>query len=412
MSESFFRVSKPGAKPQHIEVIDCTLRDGEQTPGVWFTLEEKLQLAQLLSNAGVDILDAGFPASSAADREALQEMRKLNFKARIGATARPLPRDVAAAAEAKADEVFLFMPTSELRLKETLNITRDRANAIFRAGAEDVVSRGMGLNLVFEDATRADPDQMIRLVNELRPIVPIARLFIADTVGCATPFTMKQLIQTLNDAFDGDISIAMHAHNDFGLAGANTLAGIEGGARAISCTVNGIGERAGNADLAECAAGMTHLLGVEHHIDGKALVELSRLVEKLSGIHTSPTKPVTGFNVYRHESGVHVDGMLKDPRSYEFLAASWVGRQSEYVLGKHSGTALIRRLMAEAGIPCEPDTAQKLLDEVKQDSERRDKAEHRRAFERKEAFGLLSLSGIDPATILARHKESLRKATG
>lgn len=396
--------------PEAIEVIDCTLRDGEQTPGVWFTLEEKLELAEMLSNAGVAVLDAGFPASSAADREALQEMKKKNLTAKIGATARPLPRDIAAAAEAQADEVFLFMPTSDLRLTETLGITRDRASQLFRTGAEDVVGRGMKLNLVFEDATRADPMLLIRLVHELRYYVPISRLVVCDTVGCATPDSMQYLIEMLDDSFDRQIALCMHAHNDFGLAGANTLAGVVGGARAITTTVNGIGERAGNADLSECVAALSHIYRVHHGIDGRALVDLSRAVEKLSGIHTSPLKPVTGFNVYRHESGVHVDGMLKDSRSYEFLPAAWVGRKSEYVLGKHSGTALIRHLMTEAGLDCDAELAQRMLDEVKIASEKRSKDEHRRAFARKEAFGLLSLSGVDSETIVAEQKQQQRRA--
>lgn len=387
--------------PQSVDVIDCTLRDGEQAPGVWFTVEEKLQLATKLSEAGVKVLDAGFPASSGADLEALQEMRRRGLRARIGATARPVGNDVQAAEKAHVDEVFLFMPTSEFRIKETLGITRDRANDIFRKGAEEVVGRGMRLNLVFEDATRADPAQLIETVQSLRHVA-IERLVIADTVGCGHPASVEALITTLDNAFDRQITLCAHCHNDFGLAGANTLAAVAGGARAITCTVNGIGERAGNADLAECVAGLTHLYQVEHGVDPRSLPALSQMVERMSGIHTSATKPVTGFNVYRHESGVHVDGMLKDARSYEFLPAAWVGRQSEYVLGKHSGTSLIRHLLAQAGLEGEAELVQELLKEAKAQTEARSKSEHERAFARKEAFALLGLSGIDPGPLLAR----------
>jgi isopropylmalate/homocitrate/citramalate synthase len=388
--------------PEYVDVIDCTLRDGEQTPGVWFTRDEKLALAKRLSEAGVAVLDAGYPASSAADLEALQEMRRLELSARIGATARPVGGDVAAAEKARADEVFLFMPTSELRLKETLGITRERANRIFRGGAEDVVGRGMKLNLVFEDATRAEPAELVRLVEALRPHVPIERLVICDTVGCANPAGMEWLIRTLDDALGREIVLCTHNHNDFGLAGANTLAGVAGGARAITCTINGIGERAGNADLAECVAGLTHLYRVAHGVEPRALTELSQMVERMSGIHMSPTKPVTGFNVFRHESGIHVDGMLKNRLSYEFLPSAWVARTSEYVLGKHSGTSLIVHILREAGLECDTELARQLLEEVKLETDRRDKSDHERAFSMKEAFGQRALAGVDPASVIAR----------
>src|SRR5688572_776793 len=211
--------------PQNsVTVIDCTLRDGEQAPGVWFTTEEKLELARALSQAGVAVLDAGFPASSAADLEAMQEMHRAGLLARIAATARPVPSDIIAAEQARADEVFLFMPTSDFRLRETLGITRERAYQIFRDGAEAVVARGMRLNLVFEDATRAKASQLVQMVESLRPYVPIERLVICDTVGCGHPTGMEQLIRTLDMVFDGEVELCSHSHNDFGFAGANTVA--------------------------------------------------------------------------------------------------------------------------------------------------------------------------------------------
>ena len=395
--------------PERVEIIDCTLRDGEQAPGVWFTVEEKLDLAMALDSAGVELLDAGFPASTASDIEAMQEMRRLGLRARIGATARPLPGDVAAAEIARAHEVFLFMPTSDFRLQQTLGISRQRATAIFRAGAEDVVARGMGLNLVFEDATRADPHVLGTMVESLRRHVPIARLILADTVGCATPASIDALVRTLGQAVGGDIALCPHCHNDFGMAGANTLAAVAAGARAVTCTVNSIGERAGNADLAEVVTGLTFLYGIEHGVDLAQLPALAQMVERISGIYMSPTKPVTGLNVFRHESGVHVDGMLKTPRSYEFLPSAAVGRDTEYVLGKHSGTGIIRKILQDAGIEGDEDLVAELLQIVKSLVERRDKQEHDRMLWRSRAFHSSQLSGIDPAEIvgIARHRLGL-----
>jgi isopropylmalate/homocitrate/citramalate synthase len=390
------------ALPARVDVIDCTLRDGEQAPGVWFTLEEKLTLARLLSGAGIYMLDAGFPAASGADLEAMQEMRHLKLRARLAATARPLGADVAAAEKAHADEVFLFIPTSDVRLTQTLGIGRREAAALFRRGAEDVVGRSMGLNLVFEDATRADPKLLISMARDIMRDVEVERVVVCDTVGCAYPGSMERLITQLRAAFEGRVALCTHCHNDFGLAVANTLAAVSAGASAITCTVNGIGERAGNADLAETVAALTHLYDVRHGVDPKSLTLLAERVDCMSGLHTSPTKPVTGFNVYRHESGVHVDGMLKDARSYEYLPSAWSGRETEYVLGKHSGTALLRHMMQNAGLTPGTQVAQALLREVKESTQQRSKAAHESAFAYARAFRQRHLSGIEPATLLAR----------
>jgi len=388
------------ALPARVDVIDCTLRDGEQAPGVWFTVEEKLELARDLASAGVMMLDAGFPAANQADMEAMQEMRRLRLPTRLAATARPIVSDIAAAEKAQADEVFLFMPTSDFRIQQTLGITRQRAFAMFRSGAEEVVARGMKVNLVFEDATRADPRRLVDMIFNVLESVEIERLVICDTIGCAYPRAMEKLIRHLRTASEGRIPLCTHCHNDFGLAVANTLSAVTAGASSVTCTVNGIGERAGNADLAETVAALTHLFQVEHGIVPQSLPALAAKVERMSGIHTSATKPVTGFNVYRHESGVHVDGMLKDARSYEHLPADWVGERTEYVLGKHSGTALVRHLLEEAGMACDSELAARLLEAVKAATSARCKADHERAYARMLEFRRGALSGIDAKHVL------------
>jgi isopropylmalate/homocitrate/citramalate synthase len=393
--------SRYPALPAEVEVIDCTLRDGEQAPGVWFTLEEKLELARDLSEAGVALLDAGFPASSEADMEALQEMRRMKLSARIGATARPVRRDIAAAARARAEDVFMFMPTSDFRLTETLGITRSQASALFCSGAEDVVGHGMALSLVFEDATRADPRLLIDMVRDVSYHVPVRRVVICDTVGCAYPGSIEQLITHLRQALPDETVLCTHSHNDLGLATANTVTAVAAGARAVTCTVNGIGERAGNADLAETVAALTHIYGVEHRVRPGALPALAAKVERMSGMHASPHKPVTGFNVFRHESGVHVDGMLKNARSYEFVPASWVERETEYVLGKHSGTSIIRHLLKQSGQACTQEEADALLCRLKRASADRKKEAHARAYESVVRFRQDHLSGLDPEVILA-----------
>ncbi|WP_155769589.1 LeuA family protein [Mycobacterium asiaticum] len=378
-----------------VEIIDCTLRDGEQAPGVGFSIAEKVEIGIALSQAGVDVLDAGFPASDPTEIEALQELRQRGINAAIGATARPFAGDIAAAEKARADEVFLFMPTSDARIESTLGLDRAAATDLLRGGAEEVTGRGMGLNIVFEDATRADPMFLIAVGERLVDAgLTVRRMIPADSVGCATPGSMARLVRQLREAFGGAIAICPHCHNDFGLATANTLAAVEAGATSLTCTVNGLGERAGNADLAEVAVGLSYLHGRRHGINLAALQELAELVEHRSGVHTSFIKPVTGLNVFRHESGVHVDAMLKSQDSYEYLASSAVGRRTEFVLGKHSGRALVRILLREAGRDADDSAVAPLLAAVKSRYGHANKTAHEQIFESRRRFFTEHLSGV------------------
>jgi isopropylmalate/homocitrate/citramalate synthase len=385
--------------PERVEIIDCTLRDGEQAPGVWFTVSEKIDLAQRLDAAGVEVLDAGFPASCPEEIETLQALRDLGLRARVAATARAVRGDVLAAERARAQEVFLFLPTSDLRLFG-LGVTRMEAARRLRAEAEEVVGRGMLLNVVAEDAYRSSPAWLVRLYGSLSPI-PIQRFVVCDTVGAAHPAGMERLISLLLGAFGDDVVLATHCHNDFGMAGANSLAAVMAGARSVTCTVNGLGERAGNADLAEVAAALTHILGVKHSIEPELLPALSALVDRLSGMHTSPLKPVTGFNVYSHESGVHVDGMLKDPRSYEHLPSGWTAREPRYVLGKSSGVALVHHLAESHGIALDEGDAREILREMKDRILSRARRAHERVYAEVRAFRERDLTGIPQEEVLA-----------
>jgi isopropylmalate/homocitrate/citramalate synthase/aspartate/tyrosine/aromatic aminotransferase len=385
--------------PAAVEIIDCTLRDGEQAAGVWFTVDEKVKLARLLDQAGVAVLDAGFPAAAEAEVEVLQELRAADLRTPIGATSRALVSDVAACERARAQEVFMFLATSDIRLR-TLGLTRAQIHAQLREGAEAVLSRGMVLNVVAEDAYRTDAAFLIELIHGLRDL-PMRRVVLCDTVGAAFPQAIEHLFATVHDAIDPSIALCMHCHNDFGMAGANTLAGVLGGARAVTCTVNGVGERAGNADLAEIVAALTHVFGVEHGINPAYLTLISEQVERMTGIHMSALKPVTGFNVYSHESGVHVHGMLKDPRSYEFLPAAWTGRRSRIVLGKHSGMSSIEHVLRERGLPPANDgLLRDLLERVKHSSTARSKAMHVESQMAAAAMRDAMLSGVDPEIVL------------
>jgi isopropylmalate/homocitrate/citramalate synthase len=392
--------------PARVDIIDCTLRDGEQTAGVWFTPEEKLAIGRLLDGLGVAVLDAGFPASCPEEIEVLQELRRAGLRARVAATARPVAGDVRAAHAAQAQEVFLFLPTSAIRLA-SLGFTRAEAERRLRAGAEEVLSWGMDLNVVAEDAWRTDRSWLTRLLEGLLSL-PVRRFVLCDTVGAAFPQEMETFVADLVHRFEDQVEFCMHCHNDFGLATANSLAGVLGGARSVSCTVNGIGERAGNADLAEVVAALEHLFEVEHGIEPSLLSEVATEVERASGIHTSPLKPVTGTNVYSHESGVHVDGLLADARCYEFLPAAWSGRTSRVVLGKHSGASSVTHVLGQSAPSAAAAVAdvRALVQRLKAESRRRSKGNYGEAHARHRVFSSAALAGIDPAWLVRAAAEA------
>jgi isopropylmalate/homocitrate/citramalate synthase len=308
-----------------------------------------------------------------------------------------LPADVVACERAHAQEVFMFLATSDIRLA-TLGLTREQVQGQLRRGAEEALGRGMVLNIVAEDAYRTEARFLIELINGLHDL-PIRRVVLCDTVGAAFPQAIENLFSSVYDAIDRSVALCMHCHNDFGMAGANTLAGVLGGARAVTCTVNGVGERAGNADLAEVVAALTHIFGVQHGIDPTYLAKVSEEVERMTGIHMSALKPVTGYNVYSHESGVHVHGMLKDPRTYEFLPAEWTGRSSRIVLGKHSGVSSVAHVLRERGMRVGDDERLRgLLDRVK--GSERSKALHRESYQTASEWRDLMLAGVDPNVVV------------
>jgi isopropylmalate/homocitrate/citramalate synthase len=293
----------------------------------------------------------------------------------------------------------MFLATSEIRL-HTLGLSRGQVQAQLRAGAEEVAARGMDLNIVAEDAYRTDPRFLIELIAGLHDL-PMRRVVLCDTVGAAFPQAIEHLFATVHDAIDPGIALCMHCHNDFGMAAANTLAGVLGGARAVTCTVNGVGERAGNADLAEVVAALTHVFGIEHGINPACLAVTSEEVERATGIHMSALKPVTGSNVYSHESGVHVHGMLKDPRSYEFLPAAWTGRRSRIVLGKHSGVSSIAHVLRERGFPVgDEEHLRVLLERVKRQSTARPKDLHFDSHAATASLRSTLLAGVEAEVVL------------
>ncbi len=343
-------------------VVDCTLREGDQTPGVAMQPEAKLRIAQMLDRAGVAMADAGMPALGEDERAFLRDAVQACERMVVGGSVRCMPKAVELALGCGLKAIFVICPISRGHLVERLGSSVDRLLRDLEICAGLIAGEGASLEVVAEDATRAEPGDLHALATASEEI-GAARVFLADTVGCRTPNEISTLVSTISEQIVTPVGI--HCHNDYGLATANTLVAIEAGLRWPTATVNGIGERAGNAALEAVVCSSERLLGLDTMIDLTLLPGLSAAVSDASALPVPPQAPIVGRNAFRHESGVHVDGMLKNPRTYEAFPPEWVGRTRSLVLGRHSGRAHLRALLAEMGRELAPDRLDRVLARVR-----------------------------------------------
>ncbi len=357
------RLSEELNLPPYVRIFDTTLRDGEQTPGVSLSVEKKVAIARQLAKLGVDVIEAGFPASSEGDYRAVKAIAREGLGPEICGLARSRKRDIDIALDADVDCIHIFIAASDIHLKYKLGISREEAIRRAVEAVEYAKEHGVIVEFSPEDATRADLKYLYKMVQAVVE-AGADRIDIPDTVGVMTPTRMKYLIKYILPAARGRV-VSVHCHNDFGLAVANSLAGIEAGAQQAHVTVNGIGERAGNASLEELVSALVFLYGVKTNINTKLLYETSRLVSKLTGIPVPPNKPIVGDNAFSHESGIHVHGVISNPFTYEPIRPEMVGQRRRIVLGKHSGKHSIEYALKTLGYPTDPEIVLEVLKRVK-----------------------------------------------
>ncbi len=344
-------------------IVDTTLRDGEQTAGVVFSNEEKIQIARYLDQIGIDQIEVGIPVMGGDEKKCIKEIANMGLKSSIMAWNRAVISDIKESLDCDVEAVAISISTSDIHIEHKLQTTR--ADVLRRM--EDAVKFAKDNNLYVsvnaEDASRSN----IEYLTEFALIAKHAganRLRFCDTVGTLTPLTTFRYIKTIHDAVGLDIE--MHTHNDFGMATANSLAGIYGGANHVGVTVNGLGERAGNSCLQEIIMGMKYLMNINVDYNTTLFREVAQYVAVASGRDLPVSKPIVGSNIFAHESGIHGDGVLKNPLTYEVFKPEEVGLERQIIIGKHSGTASIRSKFREYLISLSDEEAADILALVRQ----------------------------------------------
>ena len=330
-----------------VTIFDTTLRDGEQTPGVSITPEQKVQIAIKLDALGVDVIEAGFPIVSHGEMQAIKNITKQNLNAEICGLARTVQSDIDHAIQCDLSYIHTFIATSEIHMQYKLKMTREQVLERAIWAVDYAKKHGIQVEFSAEDATRSERSFLTEVFKSVTD-AGADKLDIPDTVGYATPQYITELVNDIRKTTN--LPISVHCHNDFGLAVANSISGINAGAKCAHVTINGLGERAGNASLEELIMALQCLYKKKHNIKTELLYETSKFVSNTMGIIVQPNKAVIGENAFGHESGIHTHGIINNPLTYEPISPELVGRKRWLQAGKHAGAHGIRAMLEDFGI--------------------------------------------------------------
>jgi 2-isopropylmalate synthase len=348
--------------PKRVIIYDTTLRDGEQQPGVTYTIDEKIMIARQLDELRVPKIEAGFPITSPGEAEAVKRIAALGLESTVTALARPLKADIDRALECDVPYIHIFISTSDMHIKNMMKMTREEVMRQTVEGIEYARDHGVRVEYSPQDATRTEMSylkEVCRAASE----AGAEMLNIPDTVGVLTPRLTYEFFKELKEVVKTPLSA--HAHNDMGQATATSLAAVEAGAEQIQCTINGLGERAGNTSLEEVAVALVAQYGVETGLDYSKISKTSSLVQRLSGVYMTPNKAIVGDNAFSHEAGIHVHGVLSNRGNYEVINAEFVGKKSRVMAGKHAGRHGIFKMVTDMGLEPSEDQLKRIAADVK-----------------------------------------------
>jgi 2-isopropylmalate synthase len=350
--------------PKKVAIFDTTLRDGEQTPGVALTVENKIAIARQLDKLGVDFIEAGFPISSKGEKDAVSKIAGEGLKTNVCGLSRVSTPDIDACLDCGVDLVHTFVPTSDIQIKHTIKKGKEEVLNMAVDAVSYVKDHGVKCMFSAMDATRTETGYLLEIFKAVEE-AGADIINIPDTVGVMMPPAMRNLTAEVFGRVK--IPIDVHCHNDFGLGVANSLAAVEAGASEVQCTINGLGERAGNADLEGIVMSLTSIYGVKTNVNTRYLYETSKLVERLTGIRVMPNFPIVGENAFSHESGIHTQGVLEDANTFEpgVMTPEMVGHKRRIVSGKHAGTHGIRAMLEEMGFEIKKDPLMEVTRRVK-----------------------------------------------
>ncbi|WP_323737275.1 2-isopropylmalate synthase [Methanosphaera sp. ISO3-F5] len=348
--------------PSDVMIYDTTLRDGEQTPGVTITTDEKIIVAEKLDKLGVDVIELGFPAASPGEQKTFKEAAKIGFDAQISGLARALTVDIDKAIDSDAEYIHTFIGTSPLHREYKLKMSKEEILNKAVSAVDYIKDHGLTAEFSCEDATRTELDYLLEVFGAVQE-AKVDKINVPDTVGVTIPTKMNELISNIKEVIH--VPISVHCHNDFGLAVANSLAAIEAGAKQAQCTINGLGERAGNASLEEIVMTLKKAYNINTNINTELLFNTSETVSRISGVKMPPNKAIVGENAFAHEAGIHVQGVLENSNTYEAFYPEEVGHKRRIVLGKLTGANAIKSKLDEYNINLDDKQFDQLFSKVK-----------------------------------------------